>query len=358
MRLAALRLCLDRAPSKEPFSPEKVRKVVVFLWGGRIGDTLMCTLFCNAVKAQRPDIEIAVVTGPLGADILEGCESVDRLEVSGKPGWKAALRLKSTGCCLCIHLSTVMNPTDFFGVYCLRARHNLGYDHSDYPLFDVNLPAPDSPDRQHVADRFLEAARILTGQKGPIERRFYVRRDLEADARIQAWLEAIDLQGPHIVINLFGSSRHRSFQYEPARKFLAVWNWAFPSHILILLPVPKHEEMLRRLKAELACPNIVIAPYPLAPPLSIALIRRADLVFTPDTGTVHIASALEKPVLAIYQSEARNAREWTPLSPRHAILFANEPPTPHHRSKISDFDRNEWKSSVARLIGIEEPPGP
>jgi ADP-heptose:LPS heptosyltransferase len=53
-----------------------------------------------------------------------------------------------------------------------------------------------------------------------------------------------------------------------------------------------------------------------------ALIQQLDLIITPDTSIVHIASAFDKPVVSIHENNSDSYRLWKPTSTLNRTVFA------------------------------------
>lgn len=61
----------------------------------------------------------------------------------------------------------------------------------------------------------------------------------------------------------------------------------------------------------------------------MALCDRASVVVSPDTSLIHIASALDKPVVGIYQNDGVKSIEWAPLCSHFAVVISPDPKTIH-----------------------------
>ena len=61
----------------------------------------------------------------------------------------------------------------------------------------------------------------------------------------------------------------------------------------------------------------------------VALCDRASVVISPDTSLIHIASALDKPVVGIYQNDGIKPIEWAPLCSHFAVVIAPDAKTIH-----------------------------
>ena len=211
-----------------------------------------------------------------------------------------------------------------------------------------------SPEVEHTSERWLAASQAITGRiEQPSKRLTPQDFCFPVNAReheIDQWQETLPPSRARILFNLYGSSPHRSFQYPEALKLLRLWLERFPDDLLQLLPIPGHEREVKQLEAEINNKQVVVAPSPLSLPASFTLTRRADLVFTPDTGMVHIASSLNTPIIAIYDDNAQNFSEWKPLSDLQTVIFTRPPTAPHERVSIHEFDYAEMWTAVERLL--------
>ena len=64
-------------------------------------------------------------------------------------------------------------------------------------------------------------------------------------------------------------------------------------------------------------------------PSLMALCDRASVVISPDTSLIHIASALNKPVVGIYQNDGVKSIEWAPLCSYFDVVISPDPNTIH-----------------------------
>ena len=61
----------------------------------------------------------------------------------------------------------------------------------------------------------------------------------------------------------------------------------------------------------------------------IALCDRASVVISPDTSLIHIASALDRSVVGIYQNDGVKSIEWAPLCSHFDVVISPDPATIH-----------------------------
>ena len=89
---------------------------------------------------------------------------------------------------------------------------------------------------------------------------------------------------------------------------------------------------------------------------SISIINKSDLIISPDTSIVHIASALEKNQIAIYEQDyyqnkqSDNFMTWHPNSKRASVLFSRKKETLEDRAYADEIDLEELMSLIKNKI--------
>jgi ADP-heptose:LPS heptosyltransferase len=77
----------------------------------------------------------------------------------------------------------------------------------------------------------------------------------------------------------------------------------------------------------------------------IVLVKYAQLVVTPDTSLVHIASAFDKPLVALYSSNESNFKKFAPLSSLNIALRASD-----NSDKINSISVSSVLNAVNNLF--------
>ena len=352
---------LQNLKTKPPkaYYPRGTQRILILL-PDAIGECLMATVFINTVKAHRPDIEITVASGSIAKATLAGCSSLDQfIAVDEMARRRKRMKLladeieqRGNRFCLVVEMRKKLNPRILVCLARIKSRHYLGYNKHNYKIFDLNIPH--SP-TLHIWERWFSAAQLVIGDQS-LQKPDHPRRilslpvDEKIELQVGTWFEKNTSSNPRVLLNFYAKVNNRSFGYIEAMKILRLWHTKFPSHSLLLLPVPGHEFDVEKMVAEMDNSAIMVAPYPLLLETSTALARRADLVFTPDTGMVHIASALNIPVVAVYRDDRENFEHCKPLSNSQGIIFTRPSASPHDRVYVHEFDKMELMTHVERLL--------
>jgi len=126
---------------------------------------------------------------------------------------------------------------------------------------------------------------------------------------------------PYVVVNISASDEERSLAYEQARRLCQALRVHVPSQAIVLVSSPRHRACGEQLAAELGPPVYYFhrSFFEMVP-----LIKRCRMVLTPDTALVHIAAALQKPVVGLYHRPV-TVCEWYPYRTRFAIVLSMNP---------------------------------
>ena len=345
-QLALARVLFDHRQSALPYDPSEAKRIAVFRWDDKLGDSIMATLFVDAVNRERPDIEITYITGKQGLSLLGGWPAINNLIVCGRRGWKTAwsLRKLKGKFDLVLELSSGMSAYELFALRQLRAKHYLGYGKQDYALFDLNV----GDDAIHFATRYLAAASIAVGRS--VEGEFYLPSAAAAEAVADIYVKSKPASEKKVLVNLFAAGKRRSFSPEDGERFLRWCLETWPDMHIMLLSVPGQDAKLDAYVSAIASPRLDRTPGPPSIELTVALVKRSAFVFSPDTGLVHIVAALDHPQIAVYRQKGVEFDGWRPASSEARVLFNRQLTSRYDRVTAADFSWAELRNLVNELL--------
>jgi len=279
-----------------------------------IGDTVLMTASLRALKSWRPDIEIAVLSEPLSAPVLEDHPLVDKLIIAEKSLASRArliLRLRRERFDVAFNMHGGTTATLIAALAgAKRSVGYRGYRHSW--MLGARAPSPDvilGRSRLHSVEQQL-ALLHSTGVPWPAER---PRLDLsvcpEAEARVHEKLKEI------------GVTERAAFACVSPAAAMESKRWATGGFAAVADHLDKHwglqsvliaghgQEKIARdaARATRATARVLTG---LSLKELIALIGLAQIFVGNDSGPMHIAAALQRPLVAIFGSS--NADVWHP----------------------------------------------
>ncbi len=289
-----------------PLAPNPRIAIVRF---SALGDVVMVSAAIRALQKAKPEAEITWFTSPLSFSLLEGMPRI-RFVVVNKPRTLSDYR----------HLYKQFGESDFDVVLAmqanlrinllypaLRAPLKIGFDRTraregQWWLCDQHIPFHDD----HLVDSFLSFVTTLTGQSAeanwglPIceedvewaEQTFNnfkstLTPTLSQKEREPIWLIAIH---PH------ASKAERNWLPE---RYVEVIQRTSGSIVLTGGNSPAELALCERL-ANIVPDRTLNLCGKTSPKQLAAVLSKVDVLIAPDTGAVHIARAMDTPVIGLY----------------------------------------------------------
>lgn len=326
-----LRYWLGRPRPARPLDAASLRRVLLVQVDNKIGDLMVATSLLR--NLQRAGAEVDVLTRPACAAILQHNPAVHHVYgYTKKPARTLGLlrQLRARRYDLAITLEEHDSSTTLSLIKLIGARHNLGFFKAHWPLFDLSLEH--GAYAGHITDKYRS---ILQRLGVPADD---MRYDFVAPAVDAGVLDAAG-DGPRIILNCYGSTADKTLQHDAAVALLAALRQQRPDCRLYLLDAPGQRERTVQLAA---ASGAVALPAYGSIAEAAAQVRKAALLISTDTAWLHIASALQLPVLALY-AEARNLHTWAAHRTRHAGLLATGP-------AAAQFDAQQAAQTALGLI--------
>lgn len=256
-----------------------------------LGDIVMMLPLIRTLQLEYPNAEITWIVGKPFAPILENLQGISILPIDKVRSIKEYFALRSLlskdrydillGC------QASMSAHLIFSM--IRSKRKIGYDKvrgKDFHRWFVKERVPFK--REHTLEGFLSFAKHLGIEQ------------MSLDGRIPLGVKercAISLrlgEEPYCVINPCASRKERDWSRENYGRLIEYIQKEMGLEV-VLTGGPKDVEF---------CESLTGGAINLAGKTSLlemaAVIERAEFVISPDTGPIHIASGLKRPVIGLY----------------------------------------------------------
>ncbi|HJQ68014.1 MAG TPA: lipopolysaccharide heptosyltransferase II [Blastocatellia bacterium] len=330
---AVLKVYLSAA-TPEHFSPDEVRRILVFAYHG-LGNFIMYTPALKLLRERYPlariDLQVGNNTGC--EDVLAGAGLFDNIYNTpyraGIVEWlKRALEIRRTGYDLTINEFHSHSWKLALLVAASRARYRAG--HVTSPgwskrfsrfSFIFNLPVEMRED-EHEIERYIDLIAAVGAERvGLFEAKTFMHLTEEDRAFARDFLE----QGrPRVLNPVIGvqpgtslSMRWKQWPLDRYRALIEQITADRPDAIVVLFGSPGEKEMIDDLKKGLG-PAVRVAAGKTSVKQVAALIERCDMLICNDSGLMHAAVAVGTPVIAIYGPT--DIRRTAPLGDRHTVI--------------------------------------
>ena len=265
-----------------------------------IGDVIHVVPVIHAILKHNPQAEITWVIGKLEARLLNGLPGVEFIVFDKKGGWEAIRqlrqKLKGRKFDALLHMQVAARANLLSKL--VKSPLRIGWDKPrwrDRHQWFINQSVRSLPG-QHQVDAFLEFARALDVPVGPPEWNLPVSdEDLN-------WAEQILGNGGAPIMMISPCSSHILRNWQAAR-YAEVADYAISQHNMhvVLTGGPSELEIQTGKDIEAAMQNKaqnLIGKDTINQ--SVALLKWATVVLSPDSGPAHIASAVGTPVIGLY----------------------------------------------------------
>ena len=313
-----------------------VRRVLIVRTGA-IGDVVNAMSLAAALKAADPAPEITWMVHDLSAPLLTDNALVDRVvRVPRRDGlrgyWRAARAVRALGLDLAIDLQRIAKSALL--ARASGARRVLGWDRGRAKegawLFVKERVARTDP-RKHMVEQYADFARYLgLAPKAPFG---WLPRNAAAAAR---W-DAADWCGPAIAVNVGASTDPK--RWLPERFGAVAAALEARGYQVLLTGNGAQDRAAAAVALESAQANGAQRVQSLIDQTTLAelteLLARTRLFIGCDTGPMHMAVAMECPVLALFGlGTARRTGPYQPSATRR-VLYAGAADTPAPMAELT-----------------------
>ena len=264
-----------------------------------IGDVTHVVPVIHAIRSHRPEVKITWIIGKLEARLLAGLPGVEFIVFDKKGGLDAIRQLrkslKGKHFDVLLHMQVAARANLLSTL--VKSPVRVGWDRPrwrDRHQWFINRSVESLP-LQHQVDAFLEFAKALDIPMEP------PRWNLPVSEENIRWARQILGDGPPILmISPCSSHILRNWQ---ASRYAEVADHAISKHGMrvVLTGGPSELEMKTGQAIEQAMqnePQNLIGKDTICQ--SVALLKQATLVLSPDSGPAHLASAVGTPVIGLY----------------------------------------------------------
>lgn len=313
------------------------RLLLIKLWAS--GDILMTTPLLTALRQSYPDLHIAWAVDTGHAEILRGQPLIDELIPIDTGRWRRFLR-KGNVLAWGIEsqrwyremqvrqFDAIINchPDQWWTRILCPSRVGVAlYPSSKLPitrhLYTHSLARPVVP--MHNSDYYLQTLSAL-GLSGPFDRHMLLPITAESQSQASAFLQNESAYRKDLPLILLHPGTSQASKCWPTDYFAEVAAALLPEHNVVITGSPRELPLASAILAVLPPdglkPLIAIGKLP-SIGATAALVQLATAAVSGDTAVLHMASALETPLVGIFGSTRPGDNQ--PLYGPQVLLYDN-----------------------------------
>ncbi|WP_417616735.1 glycosyltransferase family 9 protein [Oceanisphaera sp.] len=311
-------------------------------WDAKWGDSIVSSFVFREWKRAYPGIKVEVITTPNMSQLFKEYFAVDHVyEINKRPSYAELSKLaRDIGeADLLVHLSKALKMKDLYFMSKVKIDNIAGLDDA---VELINLKLGGITQDEHFSGKYRKLLE-LTGVV--VQSESYIVPDNKASQdKVDQFISLID--EPILVFNPYGSGGSRKLNERKIKEVISVVNGENASVNIVLLTIPEKKHEVEKICADYS--NVYYYADSQSIYDSIAIMRRADWVVSVDTATVHIATGLRKPLIAIYNPDEENYKEWHPNSSLSKSIFSQRV----YPQDINGINLGDFKDYISYFISF------
>ncbi|EOG5455517.1 glycosyltransferase family 9 protein [Cronobacter turicensis] len=271
-------------PDRVPLNPHSIKKILLLRLDDKIGDMVVATGCAKALADNG--YRISILTGPLCQEILTSADYLDNIYLY-RPRMSLH-ELKMAQFDAVIDFDDVVSYERFKLHADLCAKYVIGFNKEKYKLFDHSISFFD--ESKHITERYKSVLTLFDINDERYD--YHIPLNEQENTRLASVLGVKGECTRYVAINPFTGSEDKDFSREQVVGLI---------NGLHSLPYPVTVVMIGQTEkiAGLALENVIVIENSTICS-AVEIVRYCDLIITPDTSIVHIARALDKPLVAVY----------------------------------------------------------
>ena len=301
---------------------------ILFLRYDRIGDMVISTPVFRELKLAYPEINISVLASKLNRGVLVNNPYVDKIYTNHKNNLlrdlPILLKLRKMKLDVCVEFDHSVIPHAIIRLRIIKPKKVISvFKEGRYGLQGKELEIYDyyteKPKNSHFRDIWLNTLNPFNVKPESKKYDFFCTDKQKK----KATNFLLQFQNKIIIgINLEGAVKGKRITHDKLKVICRGLYQANKDVQIVLLSSPKTYEDIIRLSKNIGLPY-VFSSYKTESILDVAaLIQNLQLVITPDTSIVHIASAFNVPVVSIHENNQDSYKLFSPTSDLNMTVFS------------------------------------
>ncbi len=290
---------------------------ILFLQLGTIGDMILATPCFRLIKEKYPDSELSVICGGRNFAVIENNPFVDNILILDKSPiklMKFIKKLRSKKYNIYIDPKSHYSKESRIIANLVKAERKIGFNTLKHSL-NLNSQHKTIEHFSKEILRTIEPLGILISRR-KILPEIYLNADSELYT--EKFINDNKIKN-FILINISASREHKQWVVE---KWIELINYLLErNYTIVLCYAPTEKVYAQRIYEN--CNKIFLFNSRLIQDI-FSIVKRTNLIITPDTSLIHIASAFDKPLLALYSGIEEFNKRFAPLSELQYIIYAEK----------------------------------
>lgn len=306
----------------------KDSKNILFLRYDRIGDMVITTPVFRELKRFYPNINIIVLASKVNKSVLENNPFIDEIYICKKNNiftdFFLLIKLRKKRVDVCVEFDHSVIPHAIFRIMAIKPKKVIsvfkegryGVAGHELELYDFYT---DEIKDQHLCEICLSTLKPFGVKPKSMQYDLFITNSQEKVAK--EFLENY-LDKKIVGVNLEGAVKGKKIDFFKFKEIIEGLYLKNNNIQIIVLTSPKNYNSIRNKILDLNFEYVAVSYLTDSILDAAAIIKHMDLVITPDTSIVHIASAFNVPIVSIHEDNLKSYKLFAPKSDNFKTVFS------------------------------------
>jgi ADP-heptose:LPS heptosyltransferase len=293
---------------------------ILFIRLNKIGDALVTTPLLNEVK-KKLGCKVYVLADRKNYFIFENNPSVDEIKIFNK-GFKGIFDvrkfIKQNNIDTLVDLHDDVSTTVSFIIALSGVQNTLGLKKSNYKIYTDTIDRLNTASH-HIIDRLLQLSKLFNIKVNHSEASVIYYTAMDSTEQARKWIHKLNSDNKFLLgINISAGSEARFWGVTNFRQLVALieeYNLVY-----ILFSTPQDYDLAKQIVNE----KFIYPPSKDFNDFAAAILE-LNMLFTPDTSVIHIASINKIPVFGVYVKYNTRDMIWSPYNTEFDCVITEEP---------------------------------
>lgn len=269
------------------FDPDEVRSILLLRLDDKIGD-MVVTTGTASILAER-GYRVSVLTGPICCQMLGNCTYLE--QVIPYRNRMSLAEIKALKFDVVIDFDDVEDYERLNLAWRLKNSHHIGFNKKLPAIYNPSISFLNS--EQHITERHKQVLALFNIHKDVFE----YRLGFCSDEKNKVINTLSFIQGDTIVsINPFSGAQDKDFSKEQVISLIRFIHTLDPMIKVVIIGQTSKIQLFSKYGAYIVPESTINT--------AIEIVRISDVVVSTDTSIVHIANALNRPLVSVYNRRA------------------------------------------------------
>lgn len=289
-------------------SPESI----AILAQERLGDAILLTPLLRNLKKYLPDIRIHIIAlSPVSYNFFKNDPNIDVVFFVKSGYWNYLRKILKLRYDILFNTKDHPSFTFIYQTLLIRAKHKVGINHSYHrKLFNYYI---DIDFHEHIVNKNCAFLHYLNISYNEDDCRPYLPQE-KISAEVESFLKSIS-DKQLIGINLSAGEKVREWPLAKWEEFISKTD-----KTIVIFAMP--DRFKDKAFLEKNFDNTLESPRTGSLYEAAQIVRYLELLITPDTSLIHVASCFSTPLIGLYRNDPLHHTRFSPYLSKHVQVIA------------------------------------